>query len=99
MNADPSPPSSAMVMKGYSYTSTPPMGRMACTEPQCMYKGDLYLFFTLYTSLVMIIVFLENVNDSLKTHLFNIAWEVYAECFEKHRILMRQSNINIYTSK
>ena len=23
------------------------MGRMACTEPQCLYKGDLYLF-TLY---------------------------------------------------
>ena len=27
-----------------SYTSTPPMGRMACTEPQCLYKGALYLF-------------------------------------------------------
>jgi len=23
------------------------MGRTACTEPQCMYKGALYLFFTL----------------------------------------------------
>jgi len=21
------------------------MGRTACTEPQCLYKGDLYLFF------------------------------------------------------
>ena len=21
------------------------MGRMACIEPQCMYKGDLYLYF------------------------------------------------------
>jgi len=20
------------------------MGRMACTEPQCLYKGDLYLY-------------------------------------------------------
>jgi len=31
-----------LVMKEYSYTSTPPMGRTACTEPQCLYKGDLY---------------------------------------------------------
>ena len=44
-DADPSPPSSAVVMKGKSYTSTPPMGRTACTEPQCLYKGSLYLYF------------------------------------------------------
>jgi len=43
-DADPSPPSSAVVKKGYSYTSTPPMGRTACTEPQCLYKGALYLY-------------------------------------------------------
>ena len=43
-NANPSPPSSAVVKKEYSYTSTPPMGRRACTEPQCLYKG---VFFTL----------------------------------------------------
>ena len=36
-----------LVMKEYSYTSTPPMGRTACTEPQCLYKGDLYLPFYL----------------------------------------------------
>ena len=24
-------------------SSTPPMGRMACTEPQCLYKGAPYL--------------------------------------------------------
>jgi len=29
-------------MKGYSYTSTPPMGRTACTKPQCLYRGALY---------------------------------------------------------
>ena len=40
-DADPSPPSSSMVMKEYIYTSTPPMGRTACTEPQCLYRGDL----------------------------------------------------------
>ena len=28
----------------YSYTFTPPMGRTACTEPQCLYKGALYLY-------------------------------------------------------
>ena len=33
--------------KGYSYTSTLPMVRTACTEPQCLYKGALYLFFYL----------------------------------------------------
>jgi hypothetical protein len=44
-DADPSPPFSAVVMKEYSYTSTPPMGGTACTEPQCLYKGELYLYF------------------------------------------------------
>ena len=34
-------------MKEQIYTSTPPMGRTACTEPQCLYKGALYLFFNL----------------------------------------------------
>jgi len=34
-----------LVMKGYSYTSTPPMGRTTCTEPQCLYKGALYCTF------------------------------------------------------
>ena len=42
-DADTSPPSSAVVKKEYSYTPTPPMGRTACTEPQCLYKGALYL--------------------------------------------------------
>ena len=43
-DADPSPPSNAVIKKEWSYTSTPPMGRTACTEPQCLYKGALYLF-------------------------------------------------------
>jgi hypothetical protein len=41
-DAEPSPPSSAVVMKGYSYTSTPPIGRTACTKLQCLYNGALY---------------------------------------------------------
>ena len=28
----------------YSYTSTPPMDRTACAEPQCLYKGALYFY-------------------------------------------------------
>jgi hypothetical protein len=31
----------------------------------------------------MIIVFLEYVNGSLKIHLFNTVWEVFAKYFEK----------------
>ena len=33
----------ASVPVQYSYTSTPPMDRTACAEPQCLYKGALYL--------------------------------------------------------
>ena len=31
-----------LFMKEYSYTSTPPMGRTASTDPQCLYKGALF---------------------------------------------------------
>ena len=44
-DAEPSLPSSAVVKKGYTYTSTPSMGRTACTEPQWPYKGVLYVTF------------------------------------------------------
>ena len=47
-DADPSSPSSAVVMKGYSYTSNRPTGRTACTEPQYMYKGALYILLYLH---------------------------------------------------
>jgi len=43
-DADSSPPSSAVVKKEQSYTSTPRMGCTACTGPQCLYRGALYLF-------------------------------------------------------
>ena len=42
-DADPSPPSSAVLKKGQSYTSTPCISRTASKEPQCLYKGALYL--------------------------------------------------------
>ena len=38
-----------MVKKEYSYTSTPPIDRTACTEPQCLYNGALYLYRYLYS--------------------------------------------------
>ena len=33
----------------FTYTSTPPMDRTACTEPQCLYNGALYLYLYLYS--------------------------------------------------
>ena len=43
-DTDPSPPSSAVVMKVYSYTSTPTMGRTVCT-------GVNFTFFYFYFAL------------------------------------------------
>ena len=37
----------------YSYTSTPPMDRTAYIDPQCLYKGSLYLFFYLKLSFLL----------------------------------------------
>ena len=50
-----------LVMKEYSYTSTPPVGRTACTEPQCLYKGALYLF---YLRFLRTVVFGSNVGQT-----------------------------------
>jgi hypothetical protein len=44
-DADPSPPSSAVGHERVELYLSSPMGRRACTEPQCLYKGDLYVFF------------------------------------------------------
>ena len=33
----------------FTYASTPPMDRTACTEPQCLYNGALYLYLYLYS--------------------------------------------------
>jgi len=37
------------VQSTFTYTSTPPMDRTACTEPQCLYNGALYLYLYLYS--------------------------------------------------
>jgi len=49
--ADLSAPS-AVVLKKQSYTCITPMGRTACTEPQCLYKGALYLLLARVRKLV-----------------------------------------------
>ena len=48
--ANPSPLSSAVIMKEQSCTSTPSMCLTACTETQCLYKGELYLFLPFLSS-------------------------------------------------
>jgi hypothetical protein len=50
-DADSSLPSSAVVMKDWSYTSTSPMGRTACTESQCLYKGAIYTLNNVLTTI------------------------------------------------
>ena len=57
-----------LVMREQSYTSTPPMGRMACTEPQCLYKGALYLFPETKVKLILNIQF----TKSGGFNLFNL---------------------------
>jgi len=34
----------------FTFTSTPPMGCTACTEPQCLYNGALYLYLYLFNA-------------------------------------------------
>ena len=52
-----------LFVKEYSYTSTLPMGRTACTEPQCLYKGDLYL------SPLLILIVLATDDSSILTNI------------------------------
>jgi len=33
----------------FTYTSSPPIGRTACTDPQCLYNGAIYLYLYLYS--------------------------------------------------
>jgi hypothetical protein len=44
-DADPSPPSSAVGYERVELYVSLPMGRTAFTQPQCLYKGVLYLYF------------------------------------------------------
>ena len=55
-----------LVMKEYSYKSTSPIGRTACTEPQCLYKGDLYLYYLVSPSK----------RNLRATRLIDIQWNI-----------------------
>jgi len=53
-DADPSTPSSAVGHERVElYRYSPYGGRTACTEPQCLYKGALYLFFVARCELII----------------------------------------------
>jgi len=39
-----SPSACTTVHFTFTFTSTPPMGRKACTEPECLYNVALYLY-------------------------------------------------------
>ena len=65
-DADPSPPSSAVVKKEQNYTYTPPMGRTTCTEPQCLYKGALYL----YLLYVFMALFIKQLPKSINSYIY-----------------------------
>jgi hypothetical protein len=69
-DAGPSPPSSAVVMKEKSCTSTPPMDRTACTEPQCLYKGALYLYVLFFAA-----CFGRLHHHQINTNIHNTLWE------------------------
>ena len=58
-------------MKGQSYTSTPPMGRTVCTEPQCLYKGDLYLLYRTFSISVIINLVITSPNFLFKNKQIN----------------------------
>jgi len=44
-----SPSACTTVYFTFTYTSTPPMDRTACTEPQCLHNGILYIYLYLYS--------------------------------------------------
>ena len=45
------------------YTSTPPIGRTACTEHQCLYKSDLYF-----------LLYILNLKDNIQIDLQKVGW-------------------------
>jgi len=95
-DADPSPPSSAVVRKESSYTSTPPMGCTACTEPQCLYKGTLYILplpFKSQAHLRVSKVLYEKINSSFSQRR-RVVW-----CFAMWRPLSWGSNSELPKEK
>ena len=105
--ADHSPPSSATVKKEYSYTSTPPMGRTACTESQCLYKGTLYLYilnhFIILTYVPCIFLFLfEPTNAQLystRVFLYRIYTSSCSHLFCGHKWCRPLAGYTLYDHK
>jgi len=51
------------------------MGRMACTEPQCLYKGDLYLYhFYVYSLIIFSSIFFLILHPAVKVN-FGVLYE------------------------
>ena len=48
------------------------MGRTACTQPQCLYKGAIYIFFTLKVS--------EIPSQAITTECYRIFWDNTIHC-------------------
>jgi hypothetical protein len=69
-----------LVMKEQSYTSTPPMGRTVCTEPQCLYKGALYLYL-IYSLLQVQCIWITALwKLDVKLKLTGKDWTKYHKC-------------------
>ena len=90
-DADPSPPSSVVVMKWQSYTSTPHVGRTACTESQCLYKGVLY-FFTSGIELATSRACLNQLRHRVSPHIKN-HWAVFLRDASRLTTLTRLHNL------
>ena len=77
-DADPSSTSSAVVMKGWSYTSNHPMGRTTCTEPQCLYTGCTlplpYLLVRLFLWKAILSQLVQNFQAICKIQIFVIVF-------------------------
>ena len=69
-------PSSAVVMKEQSYTSTPPMGRTACTEPQCLYKGALFYYKVLENSSAVVLSLTEISISPMPMEVFHFGIDI-----------------------
>jgi len=57
----------------FTYTSTPPVGRTACTESQCLYNSALYLYLYLYSPYGPYILYRASVPLQQRTLTLSIA--------------------------
>jgi hypothetical protein len=69
------------------------MGRTACTEPQCLYKGDLYLY--LYSSHNYVEIHLFVVNNIFSVIQYYINGGFNISCFVYECILFMSKNTDV----